>query len=412
MPRWHARTRTQQRLSGDDFVVVLRRPELEFSVRSNVEVDLGVVLELLELTPPDLLTSQAAERSYSTQDVRRVAYSGKAKTISPEDAIRLREAELTSARVVANQATESRESDNSMGMVFVSGSTFNEYDITYSNPVVEDFSSLAHSSGNVFGDGGAGEAATSPYNLSDNIDTRSRLYGINAQVTALEHRPMVSVGYGSGVMWGARHYATAAHAFFSCPLPLGSGCSVIANQTYRVGRNGTSQLRTTTPTNWWIRDAAYDDVPEGSAERRARDIAFAITTDRVGDTSGWFVASAYAESNLVSVGAQLRNAGYPGCGGTESPANCQANHLYGDNNNCARGSYFSKDSDGWNRGVNHSCDTNGGQSGSPLYFVSGGVRRLWGIHNGANGNGQTPNTAARLTPQRIGWMQSLVNNYP
>jgi hypothetical protein len=68
----------------------------------------------------------------------------------------------------------------------------------------------------------------------------------------------------------------------------------------------------------------------------------------------------------------LKNRGYPACGEAESPPNCISHTLFGDPAECTIGiTGNTNDSDSvrsYSETATHTCDTNHGHSGSPIYF--------------------------------------------
>jgi hypothetical protein len=83
------------------------------------------------------------------------------------------------------------------------------------------------------------------------------------------------------------------------------------------------------------------------------------------------------------------NRGYPSCDSVKNPVappNCRANTLFGDSNSCPLGTMSHPNpSTGWHMLIRHTCDTNGGHSGSPMYIEPTGVQgvsSIFGVHNG------------------------------
>ena len=126
------------------------------------------------------------------------------------------------------------------------------------------------------------------------------------------------------------------------------------------------------------------------------------------DHPGWMGFNYMHGSTLA--GFSKWNRGYPSCGGTDAPASCTSNTLYGDTNACSLGSFRQPDGDGWNQLIDHGCDTNGGHSGSAVYLYDSGTATVIGVHisGRSNSGSATPNSMRRITPEWYSIMLSTM----
>jgi V8-like Glu-specific endopeptidase len=234
----------------------------------------------------------------------------------------------------------------------------------------------------------------------------------------------------SGTLIGPRLLITAAHCINK------RGTTTFYNITVTPGSDGTGvtpygNSQTLAPggptwywtsTQWQQCDSDdYDDCEE-------YDWGFLVVPKPLGISTGWMGYEAEPQSVLNSV--KHWNRGYPGCAskwGLAVPVNCQPYRLYGDTHSCPLGDYENEDPDGWNRNIEHGCDTSPGQSGSPVY------------HYGLNQNGQwvpivtmvniasrcddkgldpcesdddTPNKARRIGPAALGVINWGLQTFP
>ncbi|HEY6561158.1 MAG TPA: hypothetical protein VI072_27990 [Polyangiaceae bacterium] len=123
----------------------------------------------------------------------------------------------------------------------------------------------------------------------------------------------------------------------------------------------------------------------------------------------------------ASFGNRTRyNRGYPRCGKTNSPDDCETYDLalWGDTEWCAAGSYSSPDSDGINRRFRFHCDVSGGHSGSSLYHYLNGESLVvtgivsWEHCTTCGPLDQLPNTGVRITKQYSGAISALRQAFP
>lgn len=146
------------------------------------------------------------------------------------------------------------------------------------------------------------------------------------------------------------------------------------------------------------------------------DIAVVVLDQAVGN--GWMGYAALSGSSLTS--KDLRMRGYPRCNVAGAPGNCVPKTLWGDTKLCDLGTFFSPDSDGWNREITTNCDGSDGQSGSSFYYnTSDGLAATIGVFSGQYCAGACspaaepfdayPNVITRITPEYldvINWFQA------
>ncbi len=141
------------------------------------------------------------------------------------------------------------------------------------------------------------------------------------------------------------------------------------------------------------------------------DIALVIAVPNAGasppKTMGW----GYRSKSWLNGKSKYRR-GYPGCGQTHSPAGCTTSNLYGDGL-LSIGSLSHPVSGGWNREMMHSSDTNGGDSGSGLYYYRNGYPYVFAVNSAGAGcnescNTSYPNHARRITPNFFDFINDVV----
>lgn len=121
----------------------------------------------------------------------------------------------------------------------------------------------------------------------------------------------------------------------------------------------------------------------------------------------WFSVAALTRAELSA--HELKNRGYPSCIDGTPPADCMPDVLYGDQQPCELGSQV-PDGDEYAPVVFHSCDTNAGQSGSPMfYYLNEGKPVMVGVHVGGrvNPTPAIPNTFKRFSPNTLTWINGL-----
>ena len=141
------------------------------------------------------------------------------------------------------------------------------------------------------------------------------------------------------------------------------------------------------------------------------DIALVIAVPNAGATPPKTMGWGYRSKSWLNARSKYRR-GYPGCGQSHSPAGCTANNLYGDGA-FSIGPLDHPVSGGWNREMAHSSDTNGGDSGSGLYYYRGGYPYVFAVNSaGATCNeactSTYPTYARRITPVWFDFISDVV----
>lgn len=217
--------------------------------------------------------------------------------------------------------------------------------------------------------------------------------GCSANVLVANSRRMIAI--------------TAAH----CVFTAGGG---ISNSKIRPRRNGG-----TSPTwgSWTVYGYGYypqflnndcDDDFSGVCIRH--DIALVFARPDAGASVPRGMGWAYRPKSYLNSRSAYRR-GYPGCGYDHSPAGCTTNVLYGDGD--VHNRYFRHpDGDGWNRQFQFSSDSNPGDSGSGLYYYSGGFPYVYGVTSAErlcreDCRGRTPNFGRRITAEFFDFINSV-----
>lgn len=123
----------------------------------------------------------------------------------------------------------------------------------------------------------------------------------------------------------------------------------------------------------------------------------------------WFTPAAETRATLVT--RNLKNRGYPSCRFGTPPGACLEDTLFGDQAECTVGTDVPPFSEEYAPVVFHSCDTNEGHSGSPMfYYAPQGNPVLVGVHVGGRTDPvpAIPNVFKRFSPNTLKWINGLI----
>lgn len=142
------------------------------------------------------------------------------------------------------------------------------------------------------------------------------------------------------------------------------------------------------------------------------DIALVIASPDSGASAPRGMGWGARNKNYLDGNSQKYRRGYPGCGWSHSPINCNGDTLYGDGR-MSVGDFSKLDGDDWNRQIKMSSDLNPGDSGSGLYYYRNDRPYVFAVTSAEQTcreacTGNRPNFARRITPQFFDFINGVV----
>jgi V8-like Glu-specific endopeptidase len=267
---------------------------------------------------------------------------------------------------------------------------------------------------------------TRPAARSNGVDNRVTFIG---QTLTYPRRTIAHFSNNcTGALIGPRMIITVAHCINTASTNNWSSFTVRPGRDGATIPFGSSTIPTAGKAAWYFTPAPWRDPNQTGVQW---DIGLIIIPDRLGDTTGWMGYAALPASELNA--KSHYNRGYPLCNPNpprpDTPVGCLPAVLYGDPSTCALGSYTNPGSDGWNRNIDHSCDTSAGHSGSPLYhYYFNQTQNTWlatvtmvhpfsqcdrgGTNRVCTSTDITPSTARRITPDILEVISWLKKTFP
>ena len=179
----------------------------------------------------------------------------------------------------------------------------------------------------------------------------------------------------TGTLVGRKLVITAAH----CVL---NGPNTYVEQRFHAKRKGTSSpYGSQRAVKAWVGgkwEQLGCDSNAISEQCIREDWAVLLLEDSFPQGHPGWLGFAYASDATTRTWTK-RNVGYPGCHQEASPANCQAQRLYGQLAAFSIDRFWLPFSDGYNQIFTYDADTSPGHSGGPLYHTSSGSHYVFGV---------------------------------
>lgn len=187
----------------------------------------------------------------------------------------------------------------------------------------------------------------------------------------------------TGTLIGPGLVLTAAH----CVIAKTTGALVVRGFAPRMDGTGSSEGRE--PWGHWTEDLKYY-VGNGYVANKCYAkytsscprYDFALIRYKQPANITWPWSDFYMRVRTVEKDdmVYLKNRGYADCKSPEAPPSCTSFTLYGDRMSCTLGITGGGNDKGYSEAYTHSCDTNPGHSGSPMYVYLNGLPTIAGVH--------------------------------
>lgn len=268
-------------------------------------------------------------------------------------------------------------------------------------------------------------AIEAPEGWSNGVDTRL----LRTATTSWPWRTISQFRYGNvdesrctGTLIGPRHLVTAAHCINQqgtntwYTIRVAPGKNGVGNEPY--GESVISINPAPGTSAWYFTPWQWRDP---NLTHWQWDWGLIVIPDRLGDQTGWMGYVALSGNYLKTVANY--NRGYPLCGTSNDPANCQDARLYGDMYHCNIGNFYNPGPDNWNRRIAVSCDMSGGHSGSAVYnyFYDANLGQYVPVVamvastqtcTTCDADDDYPNVMRRITPGDLGTISWLRETFP
>ena len=255
---------------------------------------------------------------------------------------------------------------------------------------------------------------------SNGEDTRTRRF----DNTSFPFRAMGQMGGGdrsgcSGTLIAHNIVLTAAHCIYN---RANASFYSLAATRFRPGREGDCAEASCQPygehnARWYFTPAEYRE----NSNLWPYDYGIMVLSSSPGNETGWLGYVAIGDSQLEEFCAnhlfgsgRCFNRGYPACGLSGAPENCEQGWAYQDLKNCEVGGFGSETQDGWNARVRVDCDLSGGHSGGPLFtdIWASNKRVVFGVASTHDKNVEFPNVFRRISPDVLDAISYFKAAYP